>query len=84
MTSTPTSPSRSSSSAAPRKPSSSAEVHTWLVDGLHGDVRDSIERLARSEDVRHVAVMPDVHLANDGCVGVALATTRTIYPAAVG
>ena len=44
----------------------------------------SIERLCRADDVRHVAVMPDVHLANEVCVGVAMATQRLIYPAAVG
>ena len=31
-----------------------------------------------------MAVMPDVHLANEVCVGVAMATQRLIYPAAVG
>jgi tRNA-splicing ligase RtcB len=31
-----------------------------------------------------MAVMPDVHLSKEVCVGVALATTELIYPAAVG
>jgi tRNA-splicing ligase RtcB len=35
-------------------------------------------------DVVYVAVMPDVHLANDVCVGTAMATRRLVYPAAVG
>jgi tRNA-splicing ligase RtcB len=47
-------------------------------------VARSIERLREMHDVRRVAVMPDVHLASNVCVGVALATSRTIYPAAVG
>ncbi|MBK8012155.1 MAG: RtcB family protein [Deltaproteobacteria bacterium] len=44
----------------------------------------ALERLSRAEDVVHVAAMPDVHLANDVCIGTAIATSRTIYPAAVG
>jgi tRNA-splicing ligase RtcB len=48
------------------------------------DVARSIERLAAAEDVRHVAVMPDVHLAGDVCIGSVVATARTVVPAAVG
>lgn len=61
-----------------------APVKLWLAAPLPRDVEQSIERLRRAEDVRHVAVMPDVHLANEVCVGVALATRELIYPAAVG
>lgn len=61
-----------------------ARVHSWLAAPLAADVAQSLERLARAEDVEHVAIMPDVHLASDVCVGVALATRRLIYPAAVG
>ena len=43
-----------------------------------------IERIAAADDVRHIAVMPDVHLSGDVCVGLAVATRRLIYPAAVG
>jgi tRNA-splicing ligase RtcB len=64
--------------------SSVAQVRMWLVEPLASDVSESIERLRRSDDVRHVAVMPDVHLANEVCVGLAVATERLIYPAAVG
>jgi tRNA-splicing ligase RtcB (3'-phosphate/5'-hydroxy nucleic acid ligase) len=59
-------------------------LHTWLVDPLQSDVREAIERLRRATDVQHVAVMPDVHLGADVCIGVAIATTRLIYPQAVG
>lgn len=61
-----------------------ATVHRWTIDGLPRDVERSLERLSAADDVRHVAVMPDVHLASDVCVGTAIATTRLIYPAAVG
>jgi len=59
-------------------------LHTWLVDPLQADVREAIERLRRATDVLHVAVMPDVHLGADVCIGVAIATTHLIYPQAVG
>lgn len=59
-------------------------LHTWLVDPLEGEVYQAIERLRRASDVQHVAVMPDVHLAEDVCIGVAIATTHLIYPQAVG
>jgi tRNA-splicing ligase RtcB len=61
-----------------------APVHKWLAGPLPPGVEDSLERLRRTEDVAYVAVLPDVHLADDVCVGVALATSRLIYPAAVG
>jgi tRNA-splicing ligase RtcB len=51
---------------------------------LPAGVHDSLERLARARDVERIAVLPDVHLADDVCVGVALATNRLLYPAAVG
>jgi tRNA-splicing ligase RtcB len=61
-----------------------ATMRSWLTQPLSADVAQSLERLRRAEDVHHVAVMPDVHLANEVCVGVAMATTRLIYLAAVG
>jgi tRNA-splicing ligase RtcB (3'-phosphate/5'-hydroxy nucleic acid ligase) len=61
-----------------------AGFHTWLIAPLEREVRDAIDRLRRAPDVQHVAVMPDVHLAADVCVGVAVSTTHLIYPQAVG
>jgi tRNA-splicing ligase RtcB (3'-phosphate/5'-hydroxy nucleic acid ligase) len=61
-----------------------AQVRSWLTRPLPSDVALSIERLCRADDVRHLAVMPDVHLANEVCVGVAMATQQLVYPAAVG
>jgi tRNA-splicing ligase RtcB len=56
----------------------------WLDAPLETDVATAIERLRRAEDVWRVAVMPDVHLAKDVCVGTVLATRRLLYPGAVG
>jgi tRNA-splicing ligase RtcB len=61
-----------------------SELHQWLAQPLPPDVRRAVDRLRRCPDVRHVALMPDVHLAHDVCVGTVLATARTLYPAAVG
>lgn len=59
-------------------------MHSWLIEPLEPRVAESIARLRRAPDVRRMAIMPDVHLANDVCVGVVLATSRLIYPQAVG
>lgn len=65
-------------------PSPTPTVHRWLVGRLPPDVAKALDRLATTEDVRHIAVMPDVHLAEDVCVGTVVATSRLIYPQAVG
>jgi tRNA-splicing ligase RtcB len=59
-------------------------THQWLAAPLSPDVAAAIARLARSPDVRHIAIMPDVHLAADVCVGTVLATRSLLYPSAVG
>jgi tRNA-splicing ligase RtcB len=59
-------------------------VRSWAGGPLERDVEAAIERLARSDDVRRIAVMPDVHLAADVCIGTVVATSRTLYPNAVG
>jgi tRNA-splicing ligase RtcB len=51
---------------------------------MRGDLAEAVERIRRAPDVRHVAVMPDVHIASDTCVGVVIATSHLIYPQAVG
>jgi tRNA-splicing ligase RtcB (3'-phosphate/5'-hydroxy nucleic acid ligase) len=61
-----------------------ATVRYWVERPLSHDVEAAIRRLAHSDDVRHVAVMPDVHLAADVCVGMVVATANTLYPNAVG
>src|SRR3954462_11361322 len=59
-------------------------VRTWLAGPPPPDVAAALERLARAEDVRRIAVMPDVHLAADVCVGTVVATSRLLFPSAVG
>ena len=62
----------------------SAPLDTWLVEPLPRDVRQSVDKLRQAYDVVHVALMPDVHLSSNVCVGTVLATTHTVYPAAIG
>jgi tRNA-splicing ligase RtcB (3'-phosphate/5'-hydroxy nucleic acid ligase) len=61
-----------------------ASLRTWLAAPLPQDVAQAIDRLRRAPDVHHVAVMPDVHLAEEVCIGVVIATSALIYPQAVG
>jgi tRNA-splicing ligase RtcB (3'-phosphate/5'-hydroxy nucleic acid ligase) len=61
-----------------------APLHSWLISPMSDEVSEAIRRLRRAPNVRHVAVMPDVHLAEDVCVGVAVGTAHTIYPQAAG
>ena len=61
-----------------------APIRSWLAESMPRDVGKAIERLSRADDVQRIAVMPDVHLSHQVCVGVALATRYLIYPDAVG
>src|SRR6266700_2076243 len=63
---------------------SMAPIRTWLAAPMNHDVSEAIDRLRRSPDVQQIAVMPDVHLAADVCIGVVVATSHLIYPQAVG
>lgn len=62
----------------------SAPLATWLATPLDPEVARAVERLRDAPDVARVALMPDVHLAEEVCVGTVLATRRRLYPAAVG
>lgn len=59
-------------------------IRSWLVDPLIREVAQRLLNLAESIDVRQIAVLPDVHLAGDYCVGTAMATERLIYPQSIG
>jgi tRNA-splicing ligase RtcB len=56
----------------------------WLAAPYDGDVARALDRLERTEDVVAMAVMPDVHLAEDVCVGTVTASRTRLFPAAVG
>lgn len=59
-------------------------MHCWLPGPLPPAVEAALTRLRRGPDTAQIAVMPDVHLARDVCVGVVLATRARLYPAAIG
>ena len=61
-----------------------APVTSWLAMPIEPAAHLAIERVRRADDVVHIAIMPDVHLAGDVCVGTAMATRRLVYPSAVG
>ena len=63
---------------------SPASLRIWTAEHLTSEVLKSAERLRQAADVRHVVLLPDVHLAKDVCVGAVIATNHLIYPAAVG
>ena len=59
-------------------------IRAWLAAPMGREVSEALERLRRAPDVQQIAVMPDVHLAADVCIGVVVATSHLIYPQAVG
>ncbi|MEZ4224307.1 MAG: RtcB family protein [Polyangiaceae bacterium] len=60
------------------------KTRAWLAEPLGADVRASIERIARVDDVARIALMPDVHLAENVCIGAVVASRAGLYPDAVG
>lgn len=66
------------------KQESKAPIRSWATERLSDEIRRSLDRLARSDDVRRIAVMPDVHLGHHVCVGTVFATSELIYPDAIG
>lgn len=61
-----------------------ARIEAWLPEPASRELEAGLARLARTEDVVQVAVMPDAHVSEDVCVGTVTATRRRILPAAVG
>ena len=59
-------------------------VYQWIPDSLSCEVRAVIDRQAQTEDVQHIAIMPDVHLANEVCIGTVIATQSLLLPGAIG
>jgi tRNA-splicing ligase RtcB len=65
-------------------PARTKQVQAWWSEPPDAEVKAALDRLLHTPDVVHVAVMPDVHLAEDVCIGVVLASASTLFPAAVG
>jgi len=61
-----------------------APIRAWQAQPMGQDVLGAIERLRHAPDVQQIAVMPDVHLSAEVCIGVVVATSHLIYPQAVG
>src|SRR5260370_19615483 len=59
-------------------------IRTWLAGPMSHEVSEAVGRLRRAPDVQQIAVMPDVHLSADVCIGVVVATSQLIYPQAGG
>lgn len=59
-------------------------MRQWLSEPLPYAVKRALQRLRCTDDVHRIAVMPDMHLAEGICIGTVMATTRLIYPEAVG
>ena len=64
--------------------SKSATIKHWLTEPPESAVKQNLARLANAPGVRHIAVMPDVHLGAGTNNGVAIATENHLYSAAVG
>lgn len=56
----------------------------WVHGPLPRGVDDVLARLLRTEGVLQIAVMPDVHLASEFCVGTVVASDSRLFPNAVG
>jgi len=61
-----------------------AEILRWVTEPLSPEVEAALRRVAACPDVARIAVMPDVHLAGDVCVGSVIATHQTLLPGAIG
>ncbi len=61
-----------------------APIASWLAAPLSDEVDRALRRLATVDDVIRIAVLPDVHLADEVCIGTAVATRTIVFPAAVG
>lgn len=59
-------------------------IYKWLAEPLPPDVSLMLTKLAQVSQIRHVAVMPDVHLAGEFCVGTVVGSDDTLFPGAVG
>lgn len=61
-----------------------APIEYFVSEPPAADIQASLSAWRRAPDVQAIAVMPDVHLARDVCIGTVIATADALYPAAVG
>jgi tRNA-splicing ligase RtcB len=61
-----------------------APLHAFLAVGLPPGVATLLARLRATPGIAHIAVMPDVHLAAEFCVGTVIASPALLFPNAVG
>lgn len=59
-------------------------IESWLTEPPTLEIKTALARLASIEDIPYVAVMPDVHLSHQFCIGTVVASTSRLYPQAVG
>ncbi len=59
-------------------------IEYWLTEPPTPEVKGALARLTSMADIRHVAVMPDVHLSHQFCIGTVVASNARLYPQAVG
>jgi len=59
-------------------------MHLWLSEPLPVAVDAVLTRLRQTPGVAHIAVMPDVHLASEFCVGTVVGSESLLFPNAVG
>src|SRR5688572_24174795 len=59
-------------------------MEMWLSGALPEGVEAVLARLRRTEGVSRIAVMPDVHVGGEFCVGAGGASERLVFPQAVG
>lgn len=65
-------------------PSRLAPVHSWLVEPLSDEVAKALGRMSAAVGIDQIAVMPDVHLSGDFCIGTVVASEERLFPLAVG
>lgn len=61
-----------------------SRVAMWLAGPLDHGSGAALLRLLSLPTLERVAVMPDVHLSADVCVGTVLATSSLVFPQAIG
>ncbi len=59
-------------------------IQHWTPEPISREVSLVLDRIQKIEDVEYIAVMPDVHLAHNVCVGTVIATRQNLYPQAIG